>query len=290
VPPLVQQLANNPGNMTLLVRFARQGAGGHPLRLSLAAVGAALSIVPLGGRWVLSPTLGTHLGAGPWWAVGLTVTYIGASIAIAVVAFRRGRVWAGDLAVLTLVGLVSAVVAMSRVDGNINFYLLTWVSVLPVTAVTAAVMALAPEWRRRRDPIAVLALAVGAVAAAALVLGQGGTFDWDHTGSRDVSSATLIAASGLGRAAGVVRIHILTQDTWRTAAGVAVQLERRGDRIQVDPAWVFLFGDPYRPTSAREAGELWFARPHEIALMAGIPAVVDVGSVDGVEVFARPDT
>ena len=73
VPPLVQQVTHHPGNMTLLVRFARQGAGGYPLRTAVAAVGAALTVLPAGGRWVLHPNVQTDLGVGPWWAILVTV-------------------------------------------------------------------------------------------------------------------------------------------------------------------------------------------------------------------------
>jgi hypothetical protein len=290
VPPLIQQFTTSPGNMTLLVRFARQGAGGQSIRTALAAVGSALSVVPFGARWVLSPELGPHLAPGPWWAVVLPIVYAAAILGVAVVAYRRGRRWAADLAVVTLLALAAAVVSMSKVDGPINFYLLTWVSILPVPAVTSAVLALAPEATRRRDPVAILALAVGTVVAAVLIVGQGSTFDWDHSRASDVASGTLLAEQDLGRPDGIIRVHILTPDTWEVASGVALQLAREGNRIQVDPAWVFLFGDAYKTTAAAPAGELWFARPREASLVAGDHQVASLGEFDGIDLFARNDT
>ncbi len=286
VPPLVQQATHDPGNITLLVRFARSGAGGHPLRLAIASVGAALSVLPGGARWVLRPAVQQHLGAGPWWAFTITVGALLASAGTAVLGWRRGRTFAGDLAALTALGIVAAVISMSRVDGPLNFYLLTWVTVLPVTGLTAAVLVLLPDdW----SPGAVAGSLAVAVAVALVVTALHGTEqDWDRQGSRDVAAQTALVARALGPAAhGLVYVHVVTSDTWPYGAGIALQLQRHGARVEVDPGWVFLFGDAFAPTRAAPSGEVWVARPHEAPALRATPGARYLGRVDGVDVYAR---
>jgi len=291
VPPLVQQATHNPGNITLLVRFARSGAGGHPLRVATASVGAALSVLPLGARWVLHPGVEAHLGAGPWWAVAVVVAAVCASGAAAVVGWRRQRTFAADLAFLTAVGIVAAVVSMSRVDGPINFYLLMWATILPVTGVTAAVLVFLPETRSAgRDVAALVALAVAVIVGLVTTGLHGTEHDWDRQASRDVAAQTALVVRALGPSVhGRVLVHVVTSDTWPDGAGVAVQLQRRGARIEVDPGWVFLFGDEFAPGRAPANAEVWFARPHEAPALVGIPRIADAGRVDGVDVYTRRD-
>jgi hypothetical protein len=289
IPPLVEEVQGHPGNLTLVARFAMRGAGGYPLRTALAAVGGATSVVALGPRWVLSDRLPDHLHPGPLWAVWLAVGACAVLAATAVVGWRRGRTLAGDLAALTLVGLLAAVLAVSRVEGPINFYLLTWVTVLPVPGLTAVVLVFAPAASR----IDRVALAASAVVAAILVLTQGTTHDWDRRGSADVAAQTSQVAAYVGDTSGrLVRVHVLTPITWRRAAGVALQLERAGSRIEVDRSWVFLFGDAFAPRPEPPAAELWFAHDNEVPAALAVPGVVDLGAVDGVHVLAvrRPST
>jgi hypothetical protein len=114
--------------------------------------------------------------------------------------------------------------------------------------------------------------------------------DWDRLASRDVAAQSALTTAALGQAVhGLVRVHVVTSDTWPWGAGVALQLQRHGARIEVDPGWVFLFGDEFAPGRARPDGEAWFARPHEAPLLRGVPGIVDLGTVDGVAVFARRD-
>ncbi len=287
VPPVAQQLTKSPGNMTLLVRFARAGAGGHPLRTAAAAVGAALSVFPFGARWVLRPGFESHLGTGPWWAVAVAAGTIAAGVAVAVVGWRRGRRFGADLAALSTVGVIVAIAAMSRVDGPLNFYLLTWITVLPVPLLVAAVLVLAPP-PTSRDLVTVVALVVAVAVGVAVTVLHGTEHDWDHAASDAVAAQSALAVDALGASArGLVVVHVVTSDTWPYAAGVADQLERRGARIEVDAAWVFLFGDSFAPRAARPTGELWFARPHEAPVVLDQTGAVLLGDVAGVDVYAR---
>ena len=296
VPPLVEQLSAHTGNLTLLARFGRQPDAGHPLRLASAAVGASLSVVPIGARWVLQAGVEQRLGAGPWWAVALTVGYLAGTVATIAVAWRRRRRFAGDLAALSLVGVLAAVASIARLDGPVNFYLLSWVTLLPVPSLAGAVLAFAPtasphapRERPRIDLIAVEALVLAAVLATDLVATEGTVHDWDRRSSADVVAQSALATSALGPALpATVRVHILSPDTWPDAAGVALQLERLGAHIEVDPDWVFLFGDAFaaRPGGGARA-ELWFARRAELPLLAGRIDVIDLGMVGGIDLLAH---
>ena len=285
IPPLVEQAVAPTGNLTLLARFGAQGSGGHPLRAAAGATGAALSVVPLGARWVLRNGAQDRIGEGPWWAVAFTVAYLVALAVSAGVAWRRGRLAAGDLAALSAVGVAAAVASMSRVDGPINFYLLTWITVLPVAALAAVVVTTLPSALTRA------ALPVAAVFAVVVTVSQGGIHDYDRSASDAARTQAARALDVLGPTARrTVRIHVVTADAWQLAAGVGLQLERGGAHIEVDPEWVFLFGDAFKPVPpGRPAAELWFARPHELPLVTIGDGVVDLGEVAGINALARQD-
>jgi hypothetical protein len=186
------------------------------------------------------------------------------------------------------VGTVAGVVAISRVDGPLNFYLLTWITILPVPAVAAAVLALAPTGGNV-DVVTAAALVVAVAFSIGVVATQGTVHDWDRRASADIGAETSLAARALGPAArGLVLVHVVTSDTWPDAAGVALQLERGGARIEVDQAWVFLFGDAFKPRATATTAELWFARPHEAPVMRQVPGANLLGTVEGIDVYARP--
>jgi hypothetical protein len=241
---------------------------------------------------VLRPGVQAHLGAGPWWAIAVTLGALVASIGVAVVGWRRKRRFAGDLAMLTALGIVAGVISMSRVDGPLNYYLLIWVTILPVTGVIAAVLVLLPEGQVGPVPRAVVAgfLALAVVVAVPVTVLHGTEQDWDRQASRDVAAQSALVTRALGQAAhGLVLVHVVTSDTWPDAAGVALQLQRGGARIEVDRGWVFLFGDEFAPALTLPNAELWFARPHEAPALVGVPGIVGLGRVDGVNVYARRD-
>lgn len=286
MPPVIEELRHHPGNLTLLARFAGQGSGGYPLRTAMGATGAALSVLPLGARWVLRNGVENRLGAGPGWAVALTAAYLVVMAGATAVAWRRDRRFAGDLAAATGVAILGAVFAMSRVTGPISFYLLTWITVLPVTGLAALILAVAPGGREGTVGL----LGVAAVLCGLIVARSGTVHDYDRNASAVAMDATGRVASALGPGAGGrVRVHVVTADTWQVAAGVGLQLERGGAHLEVDDGWVFLFGDAFRPSGTPPTGEVWFARPHELPLVAPLPGVVDLGNVDGVELLARRD-
>ena len=249
--------------------------------------GLFVACCTIGARWVLRPQLQADLGRGPWWAVAVAGVSVGLSVLAAVVGWRRRRRFAGDLALLSATGIVAGVVAISRVDGPLNFYLLTWISILPVPAVAAAVLALAPS-PGDFDVVTVAALVVAVAFSISVVVTQGTEHDWDRRASADVGAETSLAVQALGPAArGLVLVHVVTSDTWPEAAGVALQLERGGARIEVDPAWVFLFGDAFKPRAVTPSAELWFARPHEAPVMRQVPGANLLGTVAGIDVYAR---
>jgi len=286
IPPLVEELTRTTGNLTLLARFGAKGGGGYPLRTALAAVGAALSVVPLGARWVLAPQFQARLGAGPVWVVAWTLLLAAALVVTAVVGYRRGRGFAADLAVITLAALAAAVTAVARVQGEINFYLLTWISILPVPAVVAIGLALLPELRP--DPVPAVAIGLAAVLLIGPVALHGTDQEYNREASATVTALAAETRSTLGPAAtGLVRVHILTSSAWPVAAGVAVQLARAGARIKVDPGWVFLFGDQFRAGGAGGGAELWFALPHEEPLVSPVAGAVELAPAGGVDLFVR---
>jgi hypothetical protein len=278
IPPLVQR-----HNIGLLWNYATHSSGHYSLRTAVAATGAALSVVPLGARWVLVSGVQQHLGRGPLWAIAWTVGFALVNGLTAARAYTASKRLAGDLAVLALVGTAAAVFAMTRVEGPINFYLLTWISILPVPTIVAVVTTFAPVSRITDYA----ALGVAVVLAGVLVVTQGTTHNWDKVASADAMQMTERVGVFAGAAArGLVAVHVVSSDTWPQAAGVALQLERAGAHIEVDQRWVFLFGDAFKPVGAPPTLELWFARPHERPDVSELSNLVDLGVVDNVDVWA----
>jgi hypothetical protein len=118
IAPVVQQLTNHPGNLTLLWRVAHQGGTKIGLSQALGALGGASRLVP---KWVNAPP---HHGAlssfgyiangfvgSQWWAVTALVLLA----AITVVAFVTGRHLLSSAAALSFVVAAGTVRAIATV-------------------------------------------------------------------------------------------------------------------------------------------------------------------------------
>jgi hypothetical protein len=215
------------------------------------------------------------------WGGVLTLVALAAAL---VVAWRRR-----DTAALLLAGLVAfeivvAIVAVSRISGPIEPYLVDWVSALGMLswiALGAACLAMV------RDGRAVRVLAVGAAAAlvaAAVVATSYAGYDRGPTDAQQVAAIARRIARDTPRGEPVV-LRIGDDPTWPVVAATLLELRRRGVDARVEQRRIDVLFDPWDTTTA--AG----SRPTATFVLDGqgaterVPGARDLGTVLGSRVL-----
>ncbi len=257
--PIVQQVTNHPGNITLIQRFFSNGHAGQSLDGALWAVSAGAAVFVFGPGEVMTSILGgVPMHAGLVVALSLA-TVVAAVVAVVVGARMRSR-FALGLGVLVLVGSTASVVAVTHVVGFIFGYLAMWVVVLPVAALiglgmAGAVLVRAPLARRSagaltaaRACLCVLAVLAGVVLCVRIAAIP----PLDRASDPDVGRlATLVAPHltpgvrvAVGDAgAGTADTQLLDTEEF---IGLVNLLERSGYRPTVNDFWKAQFGPGYR--------------------------------------------
>jgi hypothetical protein len=162
--PIHEQLTNDPGNMTVLVRaYSHQTDPALGLRNALRLLGEYFD---LAGPWIAHhPTEPTGRGA----SIG-TVVLLALWLGAAIVAWRRRREpgWApvlalhGVLAVTTVVALATA----TRIKGEVFHYLVAWLPIIPCLVIATVGWT---AWRWVSTRTATTSSASSAFTAAATV-------------------------------------------------------------------------------------------------------------------------
>ncbi|MGB7050371.1 MAG: hypothetical protein WBG41_02255 [Acidimicrobiales bacterium] len=137
VPPIIQQITNHPGNMTLLYRYFTSGRAGHSWSTAFGAAAAASAVLVVGPSEVMLKALQGSQPHQVLAALVLVVT-MALSLASAVVGFRARSRFGAALGLLGLLGCVAVVVGVTHVIGHLYGYLVMWAVVLPVVALVAA--------------------------------------------------------------------------------------------------------------------------------------------------------
>jgi hypothetical protein len=252
LPPIVQQVTNHPGNLTLLYRFFTANHPGQTVSGSLWAVAAAFAVVVVGPGEVMGSILGgTPMHAAV--AVVVCIATVAVGVAVVVVGARRRSRFAVGVGVLTLVGCVAAVVAVDHVVGFVFGYLVLWAVVLPVAALIGAGTVLAPvgtaaaALRVALVAAAVVVAAVACVRVAAIPrLSRAGD---PHVGQLADLVTPRLPAGGrvaVGDAgAGTVDTQLLDTEEF---IGLVNLLDRDGYHPTVSPFWKAEFGPGYLST------------------------------------------
>jgi hypothetical protein len=146
VPPLIQQFTNNPGNMTLILRFftGPQSAASATVANSFRAAMAVYGVLAIGPVEVMNLTIG-RIFPNPV-AVSITAAVLVAiGVAVVLVGWRRRHRFAVMVGTLSLVGAAVTVVAAYSVAGPVWGYLLIWALAAPLLAlIGVGVLVLAP--------------------------------------------------------------------------------------------------------------------------------------------------
>lgn len=175
--PAYEQLTQRPGNFTRLIAFFR-GKDRPPdelrrhsaLKQALPAIARYATIVPLGDETPFDTALVLDEAPVEWpRMVALFVEFALAGVA-AIGGWRRRRPVIAALGGLSALGLVVAVLAVSRVTGHIMVYLLWWTGTLPIPGLIAT-LALAADVLGARPWAGVRARrAVGTIGVLAATL------------------------------------------------------------------------------------------------------------------------
>lgn len=247
LPPVVQQLTSDPGNLVRLADFFATHHGRRTWGRAFRALGTVFGSFPLrpGGlissfdtrlNWLAATTLGRR----PWYFL-----YLAGTAAVCVAAHLRRRRAATYLAGLCLAGLVAAGVSVRIAYGPLYPYLVVWLGALAVPAWVALWLALAParrdaSWRLGRrvvPPAAVLVTTAVVVSFATTASPMKGTASVLGRGSWEAVAAEVSAP-------GVRTVLIeMERGALPDAAAIADQVVRHGQRVEVDWAGLHFF-DP----------------------------------------------
>jgi hypothetical protein len=256
VPPVVQQLTNHPGNLTLIARFFTGDHPGQSWGAALWSLVAVHGILAVGPREVMS----TYLGGSPGHAavaILLTVAVVAIGVAVAVVGMRQRLRFAAGLGVLGLAGLVATLVSADRVVGPIYGYLMVWAVAVPIAVLIGAGML---RWERVRLPSGrPLTGSRGVrVAAGVVALGLGVVLT---VRVASLPALSTVSDPVVGRLAGLVAPHLDGRGTvfvgdngfedrrcqpqlipTEEFIGLVNQLDARGYRPRVNSFWQAQFG------------------------------------------------
>ncbi len=247
VPPVIQELTGHPGNLTLILRYARapRGTWGWP-------EGANTVMTQIGRlpAWIVGRKPVPAFVASPKLPLWPGLLGVGALVAVSVVGARRRQTDVLWLVLVVVITGFAAAAFIERVDGPDWSYLSDWISSIGLVLwIAVGVCALTPQ----RRPVQSTFLTAGiAVLAASLAIG--GTWNAlaaPHFGSQSSSAITHLAAAGRQWADGnqvhAVRLGLgpdpdLALGVVATGTGVVLQLERHGITTKVDPVWEPAFG------------------------------------------------
>ncbi len=271
VPPLVQQLTNHPGNLTLIARFffAR-----HPTPSATASLRAVVSVY---GVLVVGPSeiMSSYLGHTPHHvvaAVAATSVALLAGAVATVVGVRQHNRFAAGLGALSLVGFVAMVLAVSHIVGEVYGYLVVWAVAVPVAGLIGVGMLRPPTATAApgRQPVTSLpavrlAACLAGVAASVLLCWRVAALPaLDRVSDPQVGQLTSLVTPSL---TGSPSVFVNDSGAGATTTarlldvekfiGLVNQLDERGDHPKVNHLWRAQFGPGFAATGTeRRAVEL----------------------------------
>ena len=243
-PPIYQELRDHDGNLTQLRVFFTNTRPDHDL-----ADGVHVTLQELG---VLPAQLAARAAGAseeerpsPWYG-GITLVALAAAIVVA--AVRRCRA-ALHLAGIVAVAILASVWSVARIVGPIDTYLVLWIGVTGTAAWIALGAALTAPGDRvpvlRPNPIVLTVVLVPVLVLAAVNTRNAWNApapEWPGTDGVNALTRTVRPALGPPDA-GPVLVRVRGSASWPMAAGVMVQLERRGYTTLVEPDEAWLLGE-----------------------------------------------
>jgi hypothetical protein len=292
VPPAIQTLVDFPGNLGKVLHFfvvAHPGQPSHSLHEALSTVGHQLALNHL-----------NLITAYPSSTAGRALAVIdvldSVALCVAGVLLRRRAVLA--FGAVSVVGLLAAVLSVTRIVGAIFPYLVGWMAVLPVPAWIGTGVLVVDVVRRRASARRAAAapessvgagrlVGAGALAALALVPVAllGTRFEHGPTvGYPDFVAAPTLAGAverGLHRLRSTdVVVHLTGSQSYTDGAGIVDELVKAGLTVHVGPLWVNTFGSAFA-ADGRETAAVVIADPTDPAAPQPPPDALSVTSFAG---------
>jgi hypothetical protein len=264
LPPIVEQLTHQPGNLTRLWRFFIVDHHGGQSWTTALRTWADLTTAVV--RPSLDMQWGQTYAIRESWAVGaLAILQIGLLGAAAPVAHRNGHRFLGCLCVITMVGSLVACWSVTRIVDDIGGYQVFWMTAVGALgwALVAAVAIVLLDDRvpaLKRWGIALFAtIAVasfGAAAARGLVHARDYAVDQQRS---DATRKVVAQATERYLDRDQVRrpLFRVSDETWLQSAGVILDVYKSRRHIAVEQRWVLMFGEALAP-NGREDVELQF--------------------------------
>jgi len=238
LPPVFEELTNEPGNVTRMVQFF--SAESNPLGIARALRALSVSV---------------PFSTGVLVALSLSLGYFRAR--------RRRDDAAIALSILGVVGSLAALWSIGRIVGpvsSVHSYLLFWTSALLVVAAGVFALGLVPRrnaserWLKITVAVVAIALTVHTVIrTAANRTDFPREFDSHKTKVLYRQLHDFLEAESIRKPL----IRIYSVDTWQVAAGVILQLHKAGIQFSIQEDWVSMFGREFAP-SGDEDLEVFF--------------------------------
>jgi hypothetical protein len=282
IPPVVQQLTNNPGNLTLIARFFFAANPTHGLTAGLWSVVSVNSVLLFGTSVVFAPAVPIAMPlAHATVVLVISVVIVSGGLALNIGARHR---FGTALAAGSVVGFAVGTYSATRIAGPVWGYLMLWELGLPLLAMvslgTAAEKALVgrnrsaptrldqvalledndgPDHRTQRTrplamplrrPLAVLTITISLLVCGALSYRMSAIPSLSAVSAREVQRSVAVVMRHLQPSAGPVLVQnagLSFYDTFNFI-GLVNELDVRGYRPKVSAFWKVQFGPSYLAT------------------------------------------
>jgi hypothetical protein len=264
MPPILEEVQHDSGNLTKLYRFFVADREWHSFFEAIKTVSIRISAIPP-YSWTLLPNLAIDRQRQFAIAIGVLQMLL---LAVAYwTAMKQQKHYNSALCLLGAIGGCMALVSVISIAGHINPYLVLWVTLLGIINWCAIADTILPSLARTlpvkaqsvvRQYSKLAALGIICFAAAvniSHVFQQGVIPDCKSKQIEALYSSLqgyletnatrypLIRVQNVGR-----RAH----DTWSVTAGVILQLYKAGIPFSIEREYLCMFGKQFEPTGTEE--------------------------------------
>jgi len=250
--PILENARFRPGNLDqLFLFFTSPHPAEHLWGAAFFEVFEQISVMPL--AVVRAFHLATAIQPG-WPLVRLLgvaqLLVLGAALATGI---RRRDPSLAVLAVLVLVELMAALAAIREIRGEIQSYLVVWISVLGFLTATVAAAWVGRTRASRTTTVAVHRAGIALAVAGLLGLGSSMIRELGRAQlfrQRDVSVEKLVRdVEGHLRAGHTPRpvVHVVAQDSWPAAMAIILHLRKNNLPVAIEQSWIYMVGPSFTP-------------------------------------------
>ena len=262
--PVVQQISGDPGNISALISHFRESNGSVGLVTALGVYAAEFRVPPpwLGGSDRLERFTDRVIPESMAWLLVLVVI-LGIGFLAAHRAQRRS---AQRMVQLGAVTAVSSILAISRVDVELQHFLFSWRVISAVFVVLAAVWAVSCWVQLEQRPIprriTVVALLVVIVAFSGIRTRDDVLQHRDHIGPRDEFARELFSQiQPRELPGGPILVRGVGTTSQGFTQGLVDELDRDGVPVRVDTPFGYQYGD-LRTATVSNVDEVWYITPY----------------------------